>query len=130
MKDRTKLQFVGRFCFVLGGENMKVFGELHDNMSCAEKVQGVNTYRNYNGWFDAIWKVCDFSSKQVEMLLAGNVVCVENESCFAAYQLDQLGNLNCTVVKVSETVGMRINRLTGEKEVLWRVKQPESVPAG
>ena len=103
---------------------MKYYGEINQGLSEKEKQYQINRQRNADGWFDKIWEKMDFSTNQRRVLLNGDAVMAQNETCCARYQLTMCGDLQMVICHSGETKCVTINRLSGEKKVDFYVRHP------
>ena len=101
---------------------MKIYGEIHDNMSVKEQLFATNKVRNTNGWFDRLFEMYDFRGSQKDILFEGGAVAAKNDTCAARYSLTMNGDLQILTVREGETKCVVVDRLSGEKKVDFYVR--------
>lgn len=103
---------------------MKYYGDLNGGLSEKEKLLALNRQRNLNGWFDKVWAQEDLRGSQRNALFEGDSFYEASETSVVWCQLNQLGDLIKVIIHDNDTKIVKVDRLSGEKKVIFHVKQP------
>lgn len=100
---------------------MKIYGELHDDMSVKEQLFATNKVRNTNGWFDKLFSKYDFSGRDKDVLFEGSCLVKQNDKCVVRWQLTPTGDLMAFVVDAAGIRCIVFDRLSCEGRVDFSV---------